>query len=169
MAKKNRFRFGFFTLVILGSSAIIVIISIFSDFLTKTLGNAGFITIIVVLIILATAFPLIYFFRMLGSSYNLFLGGGKKSQSVRLYGRSATATVLNIGENSGGGIVTINDQPYLNLKLKIDDGYGQPYEVSFDTIIPRAAVPQFQPGATFPVKIDPNDPNTVVFDTLKEQ
>jgi len=166
---KTKFGFGFLTLVILGSSAIIIIISIFSNFLTKTLGNAGFITIIVVLIVFSCVFPIVYFFKKLGSSYNLFLGGGKKSQSVRLYGRSATATVLNIGENSGGGIVTINDQPYLNLKLKIDDGFGQPYEVSFDTIIPRSAVPQFQPGATFPVKIDPNDPNTVVFDTLKEQ
>ena len=165
---KNKFRMRYFMLVILGMSAIIVIFGIFSDFIIKTFGNAVFVTILVVLIILVTAFPLIYFFRKLGSSYNLFLGGGKKSQRIRVYGRSANATLLYIGENSGGGIVTINEQPYLNLKLKIDDGYGTPYEVSFDTIIPRSAVPQFQPGATFPVKIDPNDPNTVVFDTLKQ-
>jgi hypothetical protein len=60
--------------------------------------------------------------------------------------------------------LTINDQPVLNLRLQIDDGYQQPYEMSFDTIVPRSAVPQFQPGTMFAVKVDPEDPQKVVLD-----
>jgi hypothetical protein len=33
--------------------------------------------------------------------------------------------------------------------------------VSFDTIIPRYAVPQFQPGAVIPIKVDSNDPEQI--------
>jgi hypothetical protein len=76
-------------------------------------------------------------------------------------GRPAAATVKRIGESSQGGVITVNDQPYLNLVLEVNDGVHPPYEVSFDTIIPRYAVPQFQPGAVIPVKVDPNDPDQV--------
>lgn len=61
--------------------------------------------------------------------------------------------------------MTINDQPVVNLKLRIYDGNKPPYEVSFDTVISRLAVPQFQPGVRIPVKIDPLDPNKVVIDS----
>ena len=63
-----------------------------------------------------------------------------------------------------GGVMTINDQPYLNLKLEVHDEGRTPYPVSLDTIVPRAAVPQFQPGANIPIKIDPDDPQNVVID-----
>jgi hypothetical protein len=63
-----------------------------------------------------------------------------------------------------GGVMTINDQPYLNLKLEVHDKGRDPYPVSLDTIIPRAAVPQFQPGANIPVRVDPSDPQQVVID-----
>jgi len=95
---------------------------------------------------------------------NPFLGSGKKAKYILENGIPATATVLYLGENSKGGTVTINDQPYLNIKLKIDDYKNKPYEISFDTVIPRSDVPQFQIGAVFPVKIDPNNPNGVVID-----
>lgn len=95
---------------------------------------------------------------------NIFLGDGKKARAILAAGRPATATVLSLSENSKGGVVTINDQPLLNLKLLIEDGSRPAYEVSFDTIIGRAEVPQFQPGAKFKVKIDPADPQKVVID-----
>ena len=106
-------------------------------------------------------------FTSFGSS-NTFFGQGKKAKNILETGRGATATVVALAENSGGGVVTINDQPYLNLKLSIDDGKNPAYEVSFDTIVPRSAVPQFQPGASFKVKIDPANPQTVVIDATQQ-
>lgn len=69
-----------------------------------------------------------------------------------------------LAENSGGGVVTVNDQPYLNVTLEVDGGSRAPYVVSFDAVIPRAAVPQFQPDALIRLKVDPNDPQQVVVD-----
>lgn len=107
-------------------------------------------------------------FTGIGSS-NTFFGEGKKAKKILETGRSATATIISLDENSKGGVVTINDQPLLNLKLLVDDGEKKPYQVSFDTIIPRSAVPQFQPEAKFKVKIDPTDPQTVVIDFPEEK
>lgn len=128
----------------------------------------GIIPVVVVLIVICSILPFLGLFKGLfgmKGGFNFFWGSGKKAQEIISQGKPATATLLGIGESSQGGTVTINDQPYLNLKLKIDDGYKQPYEVSLDTIVPRSAIPQFQPGASFKVKIDPTDPNTVVFDS----
>jgi hypothetical protein len=68
------------------------------------------------------------------------------------------------GEVGGGVVVAVNDQPYLNVTLEVDDGSRAPYVVSFDAVIPRAAVPQFQPDALIRLKVDPNDPQQVVVD-----
>jgi hypothetical protein len=65
---------------------------------------------------------------------------------------------------AGGGVVTVNDQPYLNLVLRVEDGMRAAYETNVDAIIPRTAVPQFQPGAVIPVKVDPQDPKRVVLE-----
>ncbi len=90
--------------------------------------------------------------------------GTKESRRIKRFGRPAEAKVLAIGENSEGGIVTINNQPLLNLQLEVHDGAVPPYVVSLDTIILRSAVPQFQPGAVIPIKIDPENPETVIVD-----
>jgi hypothetical protein len=91
-------------------------------------------------------------------------GGSPSARRIQKYGRPAKGTLLAIGENSGGGVVTVNDQPYLNLQVRVEDGFRAAYDVSFDTIIPRSVLPQFQPGAVIPVKVDPDDPQKVVID-----
>lgn len=91
-----------------------------------------------------------------------FFGGSPEEKRIRKTGRPARATIIRVGENSGGGVVTVNDQPYLNLVVRVEEGPGAPYEASFDLIIPRAAVPQLQPGAAVMVKVDPRDPRKVV-------
>ncbi len=128
----------------------------------------GLMPVFIVLIVICSILPFLGMFKGLfggKGGFNFFWGSGKKAREILSSGKSATAILVAIGESSQGGTVTINDQPYLNLKLKIDDGYKQPYEVSLDTIVPRYALPQFQPGAAFKVKIDPADPNTVVYDS----
>jgi len=93
---------------------------------------------------------------------NTFWGQGKEAKRIIKTGRKATATVLHIGESSEGGTITINDQPYLNLKFLVDDGKSKPYEISLNTIIPRISLPQFQPGVVFNIKIDPHNKKKIV-------
>jgi hypothetical protein len=114
----------------------------------------------VLLIVFLFVFPAI---KALTS--NTFLGAGAEARRILQTGYPATATVLQIGESSEGGVVTINEQPYLNLKLLVEDGRHKPYEVGIDALIPRTAIPQFQPGVVFKVKVDPNNPQKVVIDT----
>jgi len=91
-------------------------------------------------------------------------GGSPTERRIRKYGRPARATILAVGENSGGGVVTVNDQPYLNLAVRVEDGASPAYETNFDMIVPRASLPRFQPGAIIKVKVDPQDPRKVVAD-----
>jgi len=100
-------------------------------------------------------------FMVFKKPFMSFFGGGSENKRILSSGRPATAMVKQIGESSVGGTMTINDQPYLNLQLEVRDGSTPPYTVSLDTIIPRSAVPQFQPGAMIPVKVDPNDPMNI--------
>lgn len=82
----------------------------------------------------------------------------RRKRRILKFGRPARATILRVGENSGGGVVTINGQPYLNLKVRVEDGVNAAYETDFDTVVPRAVLPQLQPGAVVAVRIDPKDP-----------
>ena len=100
-------------------------------------------------------------FRVFLKPLKNFFGGSRETRRILSTGRSALAMVSQIGESSIGGTTTINDQPYLNLQLEVRDGNTLPYTVEMDTIIPRSAVPQFQPGAMIPIKIDPNDPQKI--------
>jgi hypothetical protein len=87
---------------------------------------------------------------------------GARAQ-LRATGMPGRGTVVSLGESSQG-VVTINDQPLLSLTLEVEDGFGSPYVVSFETVVPRYAVPQIQPGEVIPVKIDPNDRQRVAVD-----
>jgi hypothetical protein len=121
-------------------------------------------TIMTVLFILPFLVSFIVIFKIFRKPFMSFFGGTRDMKRIMLNGRPAMAVVQQIGENSGGGVMTINDQPYLNLQLEVHDESRSPYPVSLDTIIPRAAVPQFQPGAKIPVRVDPNDPQQLVID-----
>lgn len=147
----------------------LVLWNILGEQITRYIGPTGWNIGLIVFIVLMVVASILPFVGMMvnvfgGGGYNYFWGSGKKAKAVLLNGRSAKATVVGIGEHSGGGTLTVNDQPVLNLKLQIDDDYKQPYETSFDVLIPRSAVPQFQPGAMLAVKIDPENPQNVVFD-----
>jgi len=123
------------------------------------LGETVYVIIWIVLVLFVAVLSFLPFRGAFGSFF-----GTRESKLIEAEGRRATAVVQAIGENSKGGIVTINDQPLLNLVLEVRDGNAPPYTVSFDTVIPRSAVPQFQPGAVIPIKIHPEDPEKVIID-----
>ena len=91
-----------------------------------------------------------------------FMGASRRSKEIQSSGRSATATVLSIGEISPGRSVSVGGQPYLRLVLRVDDQTRPPYDVTVDTIIAHYQLAQFQPGAMFAVMVDPDDPQAVV-------
>jgi hypothetical protein len=91
-----------------------------------------------------------------------FMGGSRRSKEIQNSGRSATATILSIGEISPGRSVTVGGQPYLRLVLRIDDQTRSMYDVTVDTVISHYQLAQFQPGARFAVMVDPADPQAVV-------
>lgn len=128
--------------------------------INKSTGNIIFIAIF----FLPFAVMIIIVFRVFRRPFMSFFGGDRETRRIMANGRSAQAMVQQIGESSLGGVTTINEQPYLNLQLEVRDGNRPPYTVNLDTIIPRASVPQFQPGVMIPVKIDPNDANKIVID-----
>lgn len=125
--------------------------------LNKDISNAIF----VFCFALPFAVAIIGAFLVFKKPFMSFFGGGRETKRILSTGRPATAMVVQISESSVGGTMTINDQPYLNLQLEVRDGNTPPYTVSLDTIIPRSAVPQFQPGALIPVKVDLNDPMNI--------
>jgi len=130
----------------------------------KSLDSGTSQTIMTILFILPFLVSFIVIFKVFKKPFMSFFGGTRDTKRIMANGRPATAIIQQIGESSMGGVTTINDQPFLNLKLEVHDGNNSPYPVNLDTIIPRSAVPQFQPGANIPIKIDSNDPQKVVVD-----
>ena len=166
MAKKRKISLFFLPFV---AAIPLVLWGVLQDTITRNIGPTGWsigMGVLVAVVVAASLLPvgglLVSVFG--GGGYNYFWGSGKKAKEILVNGRSAKAPVVGIGEHSGGGTLTINNQPVLNLTLQIDDDYNQPYQTSFDVLIPRSAVPQFQPGAMFAVRVDLNDPQMVVFD-----
>jgi len=136
--------------------------------LIRSIGSAWWgrgMTFLVVAAIVLTILPFLLVLRGIykGGAINTFWGKGKEALEILKSGFPARATVIGIGETSQG-TVTINEQPYLNLRLRVEDGYKSPYDVSLDTMVPRAAIPQFQPGAVFAVKVDRANPQNIVYD-----
>jgi len=102
-------------------------------------------------------------YLLMGPVLGTMFGIGAEAR-IRKTGRPAKGILKALNENSGGGIVTINDQPYLNLTVEVHDGFTAPRVVSFDAIVPRTLLPQLVVGVEVPIKVDPQDPNKVVSD-----
>jgi hypothetical protein len=82
------------------------------------------------------------------------------NRQVLKQGVSGEATILQVGQTA----VMVNNQPQAVLKLEVRVPGWEPYETEIRMVIPIVNVPQFQPGAVFPVKVDPNNRNKVVLD-----
>lgn len=120
-----------------------------------TLESAGFLpglitAVCVILIVVLSLLPFI------GPMFSFFGGSGETKRILR-EGRPATGKIISIGESSQGGTITVNDNPYLGISMEVNDGFRTPYVVSVDTIVPRYAIPQYQPGAVLNLMVDKED------------
>ena len=64
-------------------------------------------------------------------------------------GTAAIQQILGTGK-------TVNMQPEIQFQMTVNVN-GQTSEVTHTQVVPPTIIPQLQPGATVPVKVDPND------------
>ncbi|HEX5631468.1 MAG TPA: DUF3592 domain-containing protein [Acidimicrobiia bacterium] len=82
------------------------------------------------------------------------------TQEMRTRGRPGTAKVVGIGDTG----VTVNNDPVAKFTLDVTVGDAIPYRVEIRQLVSRVAIGSFQPGATIPVLVDPDDPQQVAID-----
>ena len=87
----------------------------------------------------------------------------------------ATADPFAPGATLAGGIMgqavvnsisdtgtVINNAPVCELNLTVTIPGREPYPVTHRQLLAQTAIPRFQPGATFSVRVDQNDPTKIV-------
>lgn len=90
----------------------------------------------------------------------------RKKKRILKSGRPAKRIVKEIGDSSIGK-VKINEQPFVSLKVEVDDGVRTPYIVNLETVIPRLSLPAFQAGKEISLKVVTKDNENVAIDWNK--
>jgi hypothetical protein len=80
------------------------------------------------------------------------------AQRLMAMGRQGTATVTALRDTG----MTVNDNPQVELDLDVSVDGTPVYPVTHRQVISRLAIAGFQPGATVPVRVDPQDPRTLI-------
>ena len=80
------------------------------------------------------------------------------AQRLLASGREGTATVTALRDTG----VTINDNPQVELDLDVAVQGMPVYPVTHRQVISRLAIAGFQPGATVPVRVDPQQPRSLI-------
>jgi hypothetical protein len=86
------------------------------------------------------------------------MSGVSEARDIQAKGQLANAVILELWDTG----ITLNDDPVVGLRVKVDRGDGAPYEATIPkSVVSRLHVPQVQPGQTVPVYVDPQDPSRV--------
>ena len=92
------------------------------------------------------------------------MSGVSEAKRLQEAGTPATARVLKIWDTG----ITVNDDPVIGMEVEIPREDGSVYTATIPkSLISRLDVPQFQPGQTVSVRIDPADPAIVALDVYK--
>jgi hypothetical protein len=73
-------------------------------------------------------------------------------------GLAGTATVTAINDTG----TLVNNAPVMELDLMVTVPGREPYPVKHRQLVALSAIPNFQPGKTFPVHVDQQDPTKLV-------
>jgi len=82
----------------------------------------------------------------------------QKAQMLMTTGIVGQATVDSINDTG----VTVNDNPQVEFVLDVTLPDREPYKASLTQVVSRLAVAGFQPGATVPVRVSPDDPQVLM-------
>ncbi len=88
------------------------------------------------------------------------LQGVQTMQRVGATGVPGSARLLSVTDTGG----TMNEHPICEIQLEVTVPGHAPYTTVLRQPVPRMQAPLLQPGGTVAVKVDPNDPTTVVMD-----
>lgn len=96
------------------------------------------------------------------STANQMLGGIPAEQQKTaelmasgLVGQALINTITDTG-------TTVNDNPQVQFNLTVTIPGRDPYPATLTQIVSRVAIGSFQPGATVPVRVSANDPQTLM-------
>ena len=73
-------------------------------------------------------------------------------------GIQGSATVVSVADTG----MFVNEAPVLLLELQVSVPGREPYTVTHKQLVSHAALANFQPGKTFPVRVSPQDPTELI-------
>jgi hypothetical protein len=82
----------------------------------------------------------------------------QKSATLMATGVVGQATINQVRDTG----TTINENPQVQFDLTVTIPGRDPYAASLTQVISRIAIGSFQPGATVPVRVSPEDPQTLM-------
>jgi hypothetical protein len=92
------------------------------------------------------------------------MSGVSEAKRLQEAGTPATARILKIWDTG----ITVNDDPVIGMEVEIAREDGSVYTATIPkSLISRLDVPQFQPGLTIGVRIDPLDSAKVAIDVYR--
>ena len=86
--------------------------------------------------------------------------GVSQAKQLHSAGQVGRAEILRIWDTG----ITVNDDPVVGFLLQVEQEGKEAYQAETKLRISRVQVPQFQPGAVVPVRIDPENPARVSLD-----
>jgi hypothetical protein len=93
---------------------------------------------------------------LLWGMYSGFLTTPGIYRRLKAHGLEADATILAVGDTG----LTINKNPYVKLRLRVEPTGRAAYEAEAKAIVSRVALPR--PGDSVRVKFDPDKPQVVI-------
>ena len=91
--------------------------------------------------------------------------GEGDNKPVRETGFPASAEVLEIWDTG----VRLNDNPVVGFRLLVTLADGTSYEAETKNVVSVVHIPQVQPGAILPVKVDPENRELVALDIYEDR
>jgi len=82
----------------------------------------------------------------------------QKAQHLSVNGRPGSATITALRQTG----TFVNENPEVEMDLQVTVEGMTPYSATHRQVIAMIAAPQFQPGATVPVKVDPAEPTSLI-------
>lgn len=93
------------------------------------------------------------------------LTGESDNRTIRESGHPATAEVLEVWDTG----VRLDDNPVVGFRLRVTMEDGTTYEAETKNVVSVVHIPQVQPGAVLPVKVDPDDRDRVALDIYEKR
>jgi len=92
------------------------------------------------------------------------LSGVAEAKSLQQTGVQASARILQIWDTG----ITVNNDPVIGMRVEVERTDGTHYFATIPkSLISRLDIPRFQPGATVPVRFDPQHPARVALDAYE--